>query len=174
MVIKNRVGAVTSALSVPVVVAGVLLGVAGCAAATAKPPDLAQAAQSVDEARVTGYASTNVTEPSGAGPTGAVSVVLHGASAAHIDQLINGLQKYTGSGCMESVQLYQIDFNHVGGGKQGFDVAGYDCEALVSITSDGKTVTLTDVNCALLSAVRHLLPATAIATQRTTPPPCVS
>jgi hypothetical protein len=173
MVKKNRVSAGTSALAVAI--AAIVLGLAGCAAATAKPADPAQAAksvdaaQSVDKAWLTGYASS----PLDAGPSGPVSVVLQGASAARLDQLVNGLQKSTGVSCEENAQLYQIDFTHVAGGKRAFDVAGYQCANLVNITSDGKTVTRVDGKCALLTAVRRLLPATATATAQLTPPDCV-
>jgi hypothetical protein len=175
MVKKNRVSAGTSVLATAVAIAAIVLGLGGCAAATAKPADPARAAksvdaaQSVDKARLTGYASS----PLDAGPSGPVSVVLQGASAARLDQLINGLQKSTGVSCVENAQLYQIDFTHVAGGKRAFDVAGYQCANLVNITSDGKTVTRVDGKCALLTAVRRLLPATATATAQLTPPDCV-
>jgi hypothetical protein len=100
---KNRVSVGTSVLAVAVAMAGILLGLGGCAAATAKPADSVQAAQSVDKARLTGYASATVS----GGSSGPVSVALVG-------------------------------------------------------------------KCALLTAVRRLLPATARATKQTTPPDCVS
>jgi hypothetical protein len=100
--------------------------------------------------------------------------VLHGASAARLDQLINGLQKWTGVSCMENAQLYRIDFTQVAGAKSGFEVAGYQCANLVDITADGKSVTRVDGKCALLTAVRRLLPASAKATKQLTPPDCVS
>jgi hypothetical protein len=170
MMKKKRVSAGTSVLAVAVAIAGVFLGLDGCAAATAKPADPAPAAKSVDTARLTGYASS----PLDAGPSGPVSVVLHGSSAAHLDQLINGLQKSTGASCVENAQLYQIDFTDVAGATRGFVLAGYQCANLVDITSDGKTVTWVDGKCALLTAVRRLLPATAAATKQLTPPDCVS
>jgi hypothetical protein len=175
---KNRVSANTSVLSVAaaVAIAVVLLGLAGCATATAKPADPAQTAKSVDavqsadKARLTGYASASVS----GGASGPVSVVLPGASAARLNQLIKGLQKWTGASCMENIQLYQLDFTRVAGAKRGFEVAGYECANLVNITADGKTVTRVDGKCALLTAVRRLLPATAKATKQLTPPDCVS
>jgi hypothetical protein len=175
MMKKNRVSAGTSALAVTVVMAVVFLGLAGCAAATAKPAVPAQTAksvaavQSVDRARLTGYASASVS----GGPSGPVSVVLHGASVARLDQLINGLQKWTGVNCMENIQLYQVDFIQVAGAKRGFEVAGDQCANLVYITSGGKTVIRVDGKCALLADVRRLLPATAKATKQLTPPDCV-
>jgi hypothetical protein len=93
--------------------------------------------------------------------------------AARIDQLVNGLQANTGPGCHENARLYQIDFTGAAGAQRGFDVTGYQCGGLVSITTDGKIVTQIDRNCTLLSAVRRLLPASAIATQRLNAP-CVN
>jgi hypothetical protein len=172
---KNRVGVGTSALAVAVAMAGVFLGLAGCASATAKPAPPTQTARSVaagqpvDKARLTGYASATVS----GGSSGPVSVALHGASVARLDQLINGLQKWTGGSCMENIQLYQVDFTQVAGSKRGFEVAGDQCANLVYITSGGKTVTRVDGKCALLTDVRRLLPATAKATKQLTPPDCV-
>ena len=188
---KNRVSARTSAVAaaVAVAMAGIPLGLAGCATAkpatakpatanpaTANPATLAQAARSVaavqsaDKARLTGYASASVS----GGASGPISVALHGATVARLDQLVNGLQKWTGASCMENIQLYAIDFTHLAGAKRSLRVAGDECANLVSITSDGKTVTRVDGKCALLTAVRRLLPATAKATRQLTPPDCVS
>ena len=75
---------------------------------------------------------------------------------------------------MENIRVYQLDFTHVAGAKQGFEVAGYECANLVDITSGGKTVTRVDGKCALLNAVRRLLPATAKVTKQLTPPDCAS
>jgi hypothetical protein len=175
MMKKNRASARTSALAAAVAMAGILLGLQGCAAATAKPAAPAQPAKSVaavrsaEKARLTGYASATVS----GGASGPISVALQGASVGRLDQLVNGLQKWTGASCMENIQLYQVDFTQVAGAKRGFDVTGYECANLVDITSDGKTVTKVDGNCALLTAVRRLLPATAAATRQLTPPNCV-
>jgi hypothetical protein len=170
MVKKNRVIAVSVAIVVVIAVVGVLLGIKGNPAGTAKSRDGAQAAQSVDKAEVTGYTSSPLTSR----PSGPVSVLLHGASAARIDQLIKGLPVANPlATCAEEAQLYRIDFAVVAGAKRGFDAAGYECGGLVVITSDGKTVLRTDRNCTLMSAVRRLLPATATATQRLSVP-CVS
>jgi hypothetical protein len=170
MVKKKQVIAVSGAIVIAVAVAGVLLGIKGNSAGTAKSGDGAQAAQFVDKAEVTGYASSPLTGR----PSGPVSVLLHGASAARIDQLIKGLHLANPLVvCAEEAQLYQIDFAVVAGAKRGFDAAGYECGGLVVITSDGKTVLRTDRNCTLMSAVRRLLPATATATQRLYAP-CVS
>jgi len=173
---NNRASAGPRALAVAVAVAGMLLGLGGCAAATAKPTDPASvvkrvaAVRSADKARLTGYASATVS----GGPSGPISVALSGASAARLDQLVQGLQKWTGASCMENIQLYHVDFTQVEGAKRSFQVAGDQCANLVYITSDGKTVTRVDGKCALLTAVRRLLPATAKATRQLTPPDCVS
>jgi hypothetical protein len=172
MMKKNR----ASVPAVAAAMAGILLGLGGCAVATAKPADPAPAAKSVaavrsaDKARLTGYASATVM----GGPSGPISVALQGASVARLDQLVQGLQKWTGASCMENIQLYRVDFTQVAGARRGFQVAGDQCANLVYITSDGKTVTRVDGKCALLTAVRRLLPATAKATRQLTPPDCVS
>jgi hypothetical protein len=176
MMTKNRVSAGTSVLAVAVAIAAVFLGIAGCASATANPADPAPTAKSVpalqsaDKGRLTGYASATVS----GGASGPISVALHGASVARLDQLVNGLQKWTGASCEENIRLYQLDFTQVAGAKHGFDVAGYECANLVGITTNGKTVTKVDGNCALLTAVRRLLPATAVASKQNTPPSCVN
>jgi F0F1-type ATP synthase membrane subunit c/vacuolar-type H+-ATPase subunit K len=180
MMKKNRVSAGTSVLAVAVTMAAVSLGVGGCAAATAKPATAnptsqpremssAVVAQPLDKARLTGYASASLS----GGASGPISLSLQGAIVARLDQLVSGLQKWTGASCMENIQLYQLDFTRIAGAKRDFQVAGYECANLVSITSDGKTVTKVDGGCALLTAVRRLLPATAKATKQLTPPNCV-
>ena len=175
---RNRVTARSSALAVAVAMAGTMLGLAGCTAAAANPGNPGQLGESVTglEAQVTGYTSSSLTE----GPSGPVSVVLRDGPAARLDQLVNGLRANTGPGCHENARLYQIDFT---GAQGGFDVTGYQCGGLVSVTTvsattvsattDGKIVTRIDRNCTLLSAVRRLLPASATATQRLNAP-CVN
>jgi hypothetical protein len=169
----NRGSTGTSALAVAAAMAAVFLGLAGCASTTAKTAHLISGgpnlALSADKARLTGYAAATAA----GGASGPISVVLHGAPAARLDQLINGLQKWTGASCMENIELYQLDFTHLAGAKRGLDVTGYQCANLVYITSNGKTVTKVDGSCTLLTAVRRLLPATAAATKQLTPPSCV-
>ena len=154
---KIGIIAVTGAVLLVAVALGVFSWLGGNSAGTAA---------SEDRALLTGYASS----PLNAGPSGPVSVVLRGASAARIDRLVSGLQVTNAPMCVEMPPLYQINFTAVAGAKQGFDVTGYYCGGFVFITSGGKTATRIDRNCALLSAVRRLLPATATATQRMTPP----
>jgi hypothetical protein len=175
MMNKNPASAGSGVLAVTVAIAALFLGLAGCASATAKVTDPVRAAkpvaaQSGDKARLTGYAAATVS----GGPTGPISVALPSASAARLDQLVNGLQKWTGASCEENIQLYRIDFTQIAGAKHRLEVAGDQCVNLVYITSNGKTVIKVDGNCALLTAVRRLLPATAKAAKQLTPPNCVS
>jgi hypothetical protein len=165
MMNMSRVSAAASALTMAVALAGASVGIAGCTATAANTGVAGSLGQSVTgfNAQVTGYASSPLTSR----PSGPVSVAVHGASAARIDQLIQGLQADNqGLVCAEEAQLYQIDFTVVAGAKRRLDVAGYECGGLVVVTSEGKTVLRTDLNCTLMSAVRRLLPATATATLR--------
>jgi hypothetical protein len=182
MMKTNRVGAGTSAVAVAVI----LLGLQACSTTNPVTVLPAQSAQPVatksadanpvnmahqtDKARLTGYALASVS----GGSSGPITVALKGASVARLDQLVSRLQKWTGASCVENIQLYQLDFTQVAGAKRSFEVAGEQCANLVYITSDGKTVTKVDGKCALLTAVRRLLPATAKATRQLTPPNCDS
>lgn len=118
----------------------------------------------VDRAQVTGYATSNVSGHT----TGAVSVVLNGESAARIDQIVEGLPpanlEYV---CAENEQEYHISFSadESAGARQDFGLTGYWCNNLVVETlSHGSTLDRIDRDCALLAAVRRLLPARATAT----------
>jgi hypothetical protein len=117
-----------------------------------------------DRAEVTGYATSKV----GGHTSGAVSVDLAGASAARIDAIVEGLPRanlrYI---CAENAQEYHITFSAEAGAgvRQGFALTGYWCNNLVvEVPLDGPTVDRIDRDCALLAAVRRLLPAKAIAT----------
>jgi hypothetical protein len=117
-----------------------------------------------DRAQVTGYATSTISGRT----SGAVSVDLDGASAARIDAIVEGLPRanlrYI---CAESAQEYHITFSADAGAgvKQGFDVTGYQCHNLVvEVPLHGLTEDRIDRDCALLSAVRRLLPARATAT----------
>ena len=114
--------------------------------------------------RVTGYATSTVRGHT----SGAVSVDLDGASAARIDAIVEGLPRaklrYI---CAENAQEYHITFSAEAGAgvRQGFSLTGYWCDNLVVETlSHGATMDRIDRDCALLAAVRRLLPARAIAT----------
>jgi hypothetical protein len=117
-----------------------------------------------ERARVTGYATSTIRGRT----SGAVSVDLDGASAARIDAIVEGLPRanprYV---CAENAQEYHITFSADAGAgvKQGFDLTGYWCNNLVvEVPLHGRTEDRIDRDCTLLSAVRRLLPASAIAT----------
>ena len=118
----------------------------------------------LDRAQVTGYATSNISGHT----SGAVSVDLDGVSAARIDQIVEGLPRanlqYI---CAENAQEYHITFSADAGAgvRQGFDLTGYWCNNLVvEVPLHGRTEDRVDRDCTLLSAVRRLLPASAIAT----------
>jgi hypothetical protein len=117
-----------------------------------------------DRAQVTGYATTNTSGHT----SGAVSVDLDGASAARIDTIVEGLpQANLRYICAENAQEYHITFSADAskGVKQGFALTGYWCNNLVvEVPWHGLTEDRIDRDCTLLSAVRTLLPASAIAT----------
>jgi hypothetical protein len=121
----------------------------------------------LDRALVTGYATSSISGRT----SGAVSVELNGASAARIDQIVEGLPpanlKYI---CAENAQEYHISFTTDAGAgagvRQGFGLTGYRCNNLVvEVPWHGSTQDRIDRNCALLAAVRRLLPARATATR---------
>ena len=113
---------------------------------------------------MTGYATTSTSGRT----SGAVSVNLDGASAARIDTIVEGLpQANLRYICAENAQEYHITFSANGGKgvKQGFALTGYWCNNLVvEVPWHGQTEDRIDRDCTLLSAVRKLLPARAIAT----------
>jgi hypothetical protein len=118
----------------------------------------------LDRARVTGYATSNLKGQT----SGAVSVRLDGASAARLDQIVEGLPQANPEYiCVENPQEYRISFTvDAGAGtRRGFGLTGYECGNLVvEVPSHGLSVERVDRDCALLRAVRRLLPASAIAT----------
>ena len=117
-----------------------------------------------DRAQVTGYATSNVHGRT----TGAISVELNGESAERIDQIVEGLPSANlAYVCAENEQEYHISFtaNAGAGVRRGFGLTGYWCHNLVVETlSPGTTMDRIDRDCALLAAVRRLLPARATAT----------
>jgi hypothetical protein len=117
-----------------------------------------------DRAQVTGYATSDASGHT----SGAVSVDLNGTSAARMDTIVESLPRanlqYI---CAENAQEYHITFSADArkGVKQGFALTGYWCNNLVvEVPLHGLTVDRIDRDCTLLSAVRRLLPASAIAT----------
>jgi len=136
--------------------------VAGCSAAAAThPAATTSTAPTVTQASVTGYKSGSPAFAS----SGPITVVLRGQTAAHLDEILNGLPKGANMDCEENVLLYNITFA-VTGSHKTIDVAGYGCVAAVKVTEDGKTTLRTDHGCTLLAAVRKVLPARAVATQQ--------
>jgi hypothetical protein len=110
-----------------------------------------------DRAEVTGYAASN-----GDGQaSGAVSVDLDGALAARIGQLAARLPPANvTSRCAENAEAYRITFTADAGPKRRMSVIGYRCgELVVEVPSRGLSSDRVDRNCALLLAVRRLLPA---------------
>jgi hypothetical protein len=112
-----------------------------------------------DGAEVTGYAASTIDGQT----SGAVSVKLNGVSAARIDQLVERLPPASvTSVCAENAQVYRITFTPGTGSRQGLKVIGYRCgDLVVEVPSRGLSSDRVDRNCALLSAVRRLLPARA-------------
>jgi len=108
---------------------------------------------------VTGYVKSSLIGQ----PSGPVSVLVRGASAARLYRLVEGLRLAKGFPCAENAQMYQITFNSVAA---TVNVTGYECGGEVDVSSRGKFASRTDKACTLLSAVRRVLPATATATQR--------
>ena len=145
-------------------VVGVVLVVAGVGGIFMLKESAAGPSSGADQALVTGYATSNMRGQT----TGAVSVELNGESAARIDQIVEGLPpanlEYI---CAENEQEYRISFTAAAGTgvKQGFGLTGYWCNNLVVETlSHGTTMDRIDRDCALLAAVRRLLPARATVT----------
>ena len=152
MRMQRRAIVAIGAVLVAAVVAGVFLWREGNSAGTSA---------SGDRALVTGYTSSTMFAQSGP-----VSVVLHGASAARIDQIISGLPVNTAPICAENIAMYEIAFTAVAGPARRVDVVGYVGGSMVEVTVDGKETTRYDGKCALDTAVRRVLPAVATATKR--------
>jgi hypothetical protein len=160
--ISWRKTGVIAALSVmlPVASLAACTGPTANSSGTAKPAATARATPVVDQARVTGYVLTSLKGQ----PSGPVSVVVHGASAARLYRLVEELQVTQGVLCAENPTMYQIAFTFTSGA--AVEVTGAECGGAVVITSRGTYANRTDKGCTLLSAVRRLLPATATDTQR--------
>jgi hypothetical protein len=149
-----------------IAVVGVVLVVAGVGGFFWLKESAVGPTTALDRAQVTGYATSNIRGQT----SGAVSVDLDGTSAARIDQIVEGLPRANPQHiCAENPQEYRISFT-VGAGagagtRRGFGLTGYGCGNLVvEVPSHGLPVERIDRNCALLRAVRRLLPASAIAT----------
>ncbi len=125
-------------------------------------------------AYLTGYDHMSESGPS----TGPVSVTLRGIPAAGLYRTVEGLRAGNTIERAEEAHLYQITSaaGHVA-------VAGYQCGGWIASTTGGRASDWTDTNCtlahavrrvpertdpsgALPSAVRRVLPATAVDTQQ--------
>jgi hypothetical protein len=134
-------------------------------AGTARPAARARVTPTIGQARVTGYVKTSLIGQ----PSGPVSVVVRGASAARLYHIVEGLRAARGFPCAENAQMYQITFTFTSAAA-AVDVTGAECGGAVYITSRGKSADRIDIGCTLLSAVRRLLPATATDTQQLNAP----
>jgi hypothetical protein len=143
-----------------VAVVGVVLAGLGGFFLLARSP--AGPSASGDRAQVTGYAASDLFAAKGP-----VSVQLRGASAARIEQIVEGLPRATLADiCNDNWELYRIAFTAAAGAQRGFDLTGYACGRLVVETpASGLNRVLIDQNCALLAAVREALPASATVTR---------
>jgi hypothetical protein len=128
---------------------------------TTHPTTTTSTAPTVTQASVTGYKTGDPAFAS-AGP---ITVVLHGKTAAHLDQILNSLPKGANMNCAENVLLYNITFTLTASPKT-IAVAGWACVAAVQVTENGKMTLRTDKGCTLLEAVRKVLPARAVTTQQ--------
>jgi hypothetical protein len=144
-----------------VAVAGVVLVAAAIGGFFWLRASTAGPSTAVDRALVTGYATSTFFAE-----TGPVSVELRGASAARIEQIVEGLPPANMENiCAENSEIYQIAFTVGTDARQNFELVGYACGSMVVKTpSPGSNGNLIDRNCALLAAVRRVLPAGATAT----------
>lgn len=146
---------------VAAVTVAITASLVACSEASANPAATSQAG---DWAKVTGY---KVSSAAGV-LSGSVSVILRGSSAVHLAQIAAGLPTAGAIGCVDDALQYRITVHDVTGSPRDFNVAGWACDGRVQITTDGKTATRRDSDCALLTVVRRALPQTAISTQHDT------
>jgi hypothetical protein len=139
----------------------VLLGAASCSSASAPPL-----------ADVTGFASARGPALAGSSLYRPVTVRVVGADARMLAQLVNQLPPVAQSQvhCEEPLGLvYRIAFRAGSVAPSREVVTGYECAAAVTVAVAGKPISWRqDASCALIRAVRHLLPARAKATQSLT------
>jgi hypothetical protein len=137
----------------------VLLGVGGCSSSTLRP-------QHQPVYTVTGFAGIPFI---GGVPSGPVTVRLTEREATRLALLVRQLPSVPQSQvhCEEPLGLtYRIVSGPGDGPEPTAVVEGYRCDAAVTITVPGQTSSWRrDANCALIRAVRHVLPRRAKATQ---------
>ncbi|HUB41111.1 MAG TPA: hypothetical protein VMA72_19900 [Streptosporangiaceae bacterium] len=149
----------------PIVSAGlvVLVSVAGCASSAGRPPSVSSERSVAD---VTGFASVPVTSES---PSGPVTIRLTGLRASRLALEVSRLPSIAQSQvhCEEPQGLiYRIAFSAGLIAQPKTVVDGYRCDAAVTVTAQGKTVSWRrDATCTLLRAVRKVLRGRARATQ---------
>jgi len=145
------------------VVAGLLasLSVVGCSSSAFRPQSLPFDGST---AEVTGFASVSF-----AAPAGPVTVRISGTEASRLALLVSQLPSVAPSQvhCEEPLSLmYRIVFGASSGAQTKAVVAGYRCDAAVTITVTGKTGSWRrDTACTVIRAVRQALPARAKGTQ---------
>lgn len=138
----------------------------------AAAPLAASAAQATSRfvgATVTGPRSAPITNRA----TGAVRVHVGAREATHLASLAKKLPSGV-MDCHENRVLYRITFLTTSSGIGAETITGWRCVAGVSIALGSSTIVETrrDANCALVDAVRGVLPRSAVAAQKLTVP-CV-
>jgi hypothetical protein len=142
----------------PIVAAGivVLSGVAGCLSSTTGG----------SVAEVTGFAYVGFI---GVAPSGPVTVRITGVESSRLALLVGQLPSVPQyqAHCEEGLGLmYRIAFGAGAAGQSKTVVEGYQCDAAVTVTVAGHASSWRrDSTCALLRAVRHVLPGRAKATR---------
>ncbi|HTZ92918.1 MAG TPA: hypothetical protein VMB74_11030 [Streptosporangiaceae bacterium] len=145
-----------------IVIAGlVLIAAAGCASSAA-PAQRRTAAGPV--AKVTGYRSVPTMSSSSAGP---VTVRVTGAQASRLALLVRQLPSAPPAHCEEPLGLmYRIGLAAGAVAHSAALVEGYRCGAAVTVAVAGQKASWRrDARCALIRAVRRVLPARAKATR---------
>lgn len=116
-----------------------------------------------DFAEVTGYKSVSPSR----GSSNPVSVRVGISEAAGLANIINQLPTTTRMPCQNASLLYRVDFRSSPTAPPEYEVEGYDCEATLLITVDGRTAApRRDTACQLIGPIRRLLPAAATGTQK--------
>jgi hypothetical protein len=140
----------------------VLVGVAGCSSTTL--PSVAE---------VTGFTSIPVGPAAASPPSGPVTVRVAGKEASRLAQLVSQLPSVPQSQvtCIEPPGLtYRIVFGASSVTQSKEVVEGFLCAAGVTVAVAGKAISWRrDAKCALIRAVRHVLPDRAKATQSLLP-----
>lgn len=152
--------------SVAVALLAAALGLAGCSSSAATPQYLTSGGL---VAEVTGFASPGALGPMITQPFARpVTVRITGPEVSRLAWLVTRLQSAAPSelDCHEPAGLmYRIVFGSPSATRSRAVVSGYICSAAVTVTIAGTTSWRRDATCALIRAVRQVLPASAKATQ---------